>query len=683
MRNRIWNMALILGAILVVLTGCTNTSLASSEDPSDASLSALSVKGANLNCAFSGSTLSYTAIVDNSVTKAEIAATPKSGKSCIRWLPDPETTTLVEGPNQFDAVIVSPDGTVTRFYSVTVYRANCTATVLASVAGSTLDTDGAAISVYRDSLLVYSIRLFSNPQPLWLAEGTTYTIKAKAPGRAQGTQEDVTGASGLNVDLICQPLETSTFPAESPVFESFAYTTASDPSSATAPWTAIAAGSSIDFSTITFIRVVTSASTTIAATAWSGEGILMGIDDVPTFYTLGATAFSADASYSSASWDSTVSYMTATSYFDCTGIDLTSGSHSLDFVVYDRSNNRTQKDISVLNSEAPNTSGTDISACAYVSLAANFKIYGTNLDYLFSISAGSESTGGLESGAIYYRSAVSFKFMTKKTGGTDVPILGYKVYRSQDSGNTWKLIDTVNYGYLSTGASGVHTYYDIDSALSLGTDYRYKIVAFNDDTHSCESAATTAMHFLPAFTASLASPATKKTIDISTAYPDFTFTVSEPGLLDAGVSDYYYFAPVIRTKTGTIVYKARCIYVLATGDILFYYGSSAYSVASSLGLDPADYIAVDADTGRITLKAALFTDANLASYMNSASYSAMTLQSGVTYEWDLFGTYTGTASTNVASYFYKSGGGATSYSYADCYSNGQETLNGWFSFTVK
>lgn len=682
MRNRHGSMVLVLGAILLALAGCANGNLAGAAS-SDASLSDLEVRGAKLDRCFSGSTLEYSAIVANSVTKADILATPSCNGSWVKWLPDPATATLVEGPNVFTAVVNAPDGTTTTAYSVTIYRANCTATVLSSVAGSTLDVEGATLAIYRDSLLVYRTRLYSNPQPLWLAEGTTYTVKANATGRAQDTREDIVGAAGMNIDLVCQPLETTSFPVESPIFESFWYTTAANPTASDAPWNAIASGSWIDFSKVTYLKVVISASTTVASTAWSGEGVLLGIDDVPSFYTLGATTMAADPGYSTSSWDPTTSYLTATSYFDITGIDLTSGSHSLDFVMYDRSNNRSQRDISVVNSEAANTSGADLSADVFVGLAVNYKIYGTNLDYLFSITPSPRSIGGLESGPIYYRSAVSFKLMTAASGGANVPILGFKVFRSDDLGSTWKFLDTVNYGAPSTGVSGTHSYYDIDSALGLGTDYRYKVVAFTDDAHVKESAATNAMHFLPPFTASLATPTDRKTVDISSSYPDFTFTISAPGLLDPAVSDYYYFAPVIREKTGTIVYRARCIYRLATGDLLFYYGSNAYSVTNSLGLDPANYIAVDPASGTITLKAAFFTDPNLASYMNSATYAALELRSGVTYEWDLFGTYTGSASTNVASYFYKAGSGVTSYSYADCYSNGQQTLNGWYVFTVR
>lgn len=682
MRKRHGSMVLALGAILLALAGCANSNLAGAAS-SDASLASLEVRGARLDCSFSGSTMEYSAVVANSVTKADILATPSCGGSWIKWLPDPATTTLVEGPNPFTAVVSSPNGTTTKAYSVTIYRANCTATVLSSVAGSTLDAEGASLAIYRGSLLVYRTRLYSNPQPIWLAEDTTYTIKANAAGRAQSTREDVVGTAGANIDLVCQPIETTSFPAESPIFESFWYTTAADPTASDAPWYAVASGSWIDFSKVTYLKVKVNASTTVAATAWSGGGVLLGIDDVPSFYTLGATALAADPTYSTSSWDKTTTYLTAICYFDLTGINLTSGSHSLDFVMYDRSNNRTQRDIAVTNSEAADASGADLSADVFVGLAVNYKIYGTNLDYLFSITPSPRSIGGLESGPIYYRSGVSFKMMTAAAGGANVPILGFKVYRSEDLGSTWKYLDTVNYGALSTGASGTHTYYDIDSALGLGTEYRYKVVAFTDDAHSKESAATNPMHFLPPFTASLATPTNKGTVDISSSYLDLGFTVSDAGLLDKAVSDYYYFAPVIREKTGAIVYKARCIYRFATDDLLFYYGSNAYSVTNSLGLNPADYIAIDAATGTITLKAAFFTDPNLASYMNSATYAPLELKSGVTYEWDLFGTYTGSASTNVASYFYKAGSGVTSYSYADCYSNGQQTLNGWYAFTVK
>ena len=49
------------------------------------------------------------------------------------------------------------------------------------------------------------------------------------------------------------------------------------------------------------------------------------------------------------------------------------------------------------------------------------------------------------------------------------------------------------------------------------------------------------------------SSSDKASVDVGTNYPDFTYTVSDPSLLTSAIATSYYFAPVIRDKTGAEV----------------------------------------------------------------------------------------------------------------------------------
>lgn len=665
MKQKFWSLSLLVVSILV-LAGCPQPVTPKS---SVATLSNLSVTGYSLDKAFSSYVTTYTVVVDKNAKAVTVYATLTDSKAALTFSPNPSTYELLPGLNTFAATVTAEDGVTTKTYTLKVYKANATAEILDSVNGSKVDPDG-TIKVYSaDNTLLYSVPISNNPQPLWLGEGTVYTVKASPTGRAQSSKESVVGADGLNLIMISQRLDQNTFPAESPTIDTIAYT--ADGDATAAAWTTLNSGDSIDFSAVTFIKVTGSGKSDIDETSWAGFGIKMGIDQVPSIFT----GWAPDPDLSSSTYNHDTNTFTGTAIFDTRGGTFTSGDHELSFVIYDRANNRTERTLKVTNSLAI-TNGADISARYFVSLLGDFRIYGASREY-FGKEKSADGLNPLATGPVSYRVALTFKFQTATSGGADVPILGFKVYRSPDAGFTWSCVGTVNYGYLTIGSSGTHTYYDTDSALTTGISYLYKIVAFTDDTHTKESANIGPVWFLPPFTASLTSPANKSVGISATEIPTFKFTISDPRLWSQSVSDRYYFSPAIRKADGTYAYVGYFYYRFSDSRLAFsFVGDSNWYVFSAS--DTAELVSFDPATGEVSLSPDLFN-----ADTNFATGADMVLESGVTYYWDMFGNYSGSASTNTASYFYKAGTNCTSRSYADVYQNGQQTLNGWFSFTVE
>ncbi len=657
----------IVTAVALMMVACPQPTNSPS---TDATLESLTVAGYTMDKTFTSDVMAYTVVVDEAVTSVTMTATTTDDNASVVWDKNPSTTTLNTGPNVFIATVTAEDGTTTKSYTVTVYKANASVEILDSVNGSRVAAGG-TIYVYSAGSLLYSVPFSANPRPVWLGADSVYTVKASPTGRAQSSKENITGADNLKLTMICQKLDQSTFPAESPTIDSIAYTTASDPTAGATTWTSIASGDTVDFSTVNYVRLIASGKSEMDETSWAGFGIKMGIDQTPSVFS----GDFPDSSLSSSSYDSAKDIFTGTAIFDCSGMSVTRGKHTVSFVIYDRANNRVERNLTVTNSSA-NSGGSDISADYFQSLSADMRIYGVTREY-FKQKASTSGLTALPSGSISYRTAITFKLQTASSGGSAVPILGFKVLRSEDDGSTWDQVGAVNYGSLSTGSSGTHTFYDTDSQLTTDVGYTYKIIAFTDDDHTKESEEMGPVQFLPPFTASLSAPANKsKEIDASDL-PKFEFTISDASLWDPTVSDRFYFSPVIRKADGTYVYWGLFYYIFSSNKLAFYYpaGGGWYTFNTTA---TAGYLSFDSSSGTVSIDPSLFN-----SYTNYATGADLALDSGVTYEWDIFGSYTGSSSTNTAAYFQKSGTTYISRSYADVYQNGQQTLNGWFSFTVK
>lgn len=637
----------------------------------DNNLTALSVSGYSLDQVFSATTLAYNVYLPAGLNSATLSATAATGSTAIYTS---AVDTSVAGPKDVYIVVSNTDpSNVSKTYKVTFWCQGVTAqaSILDSVNGCYLPvSSGITINVYTGSSTVPSqtVTATSNPQNLTLASGSNYRITANSSGRAQGTVEEAT--VGTKALLICHELEQSTFPATSPTIGSFQYTNASDPTDTEATWTSISSGVSIDLSTVTYYRIAVSGYSNIEPTSWSGFGVKLGIDQSPSIFTGNA------AVYSEQSYDTEFGLFSTTSIFPA--IPASTGTHTLNIVVYDRSGNRVARDVKIVNTASANSAGSDISADTFVNLLADYRSYGVTRDY-FGKGSSVNALILPASGAASYRASVSFKFMTAASGGSNVPILGFRVERSDD-GSSFVQVGDVNYGDLSAGSAGTHTFYDDDSNLTTGVSYIYRVTAYTDDTHT-KIASTGSLKILPAHTASLVYPANKGTIDVASGNPDFAYSISDPSLWAAAVSDRYYFAPLIRSKDGNIVFYGEFVYVFASNSLNFRNGNSYSPVVENFGGSIEDYITFAA--GTVTLKAALFIDAT--NWWNGVTPS---FTKGATYEWDIFGQYAGSGSLGgssnmTASWFQKSGANAISKSLADVYQNGQETLNGWFSFTAK
>jgi hypothetical protein len=350
-------------------------------------------------------------------------------------------------------------------------------------------------------------------------------------------------------------------------------------------------------------------------------------------------------------------------------------------VVYDRANNRVEKTVAVNVTSAPGA-GADISTCDFSAINADVRTYGVSREY-FSVKGGSLACvrGTPQNGTSYYIN-ITFKFLTPTSSNQG--LLGFKVLRSTDGGNNYVESGSVNYGKLST--TSTHSFYDVTPAMQTGVQYVYKIIAYTDAAHKKESVPFT-VSMLPTFTASLVAPvhgAQNVTFDNTAGTgPDFTFSISTTTPWNKDLSDYFFFAPIIKDKVGNILFYGEFRYAFATDALYFKYGTRYYDVVKNFGGSLSDYMRYD--NGKITFTSMLLS----IGYANMWNGLPISYASGLTYEWDVFGSYD-PMKGNLASpsamnpcYFQKTTGVVLSRSFADAYQNGNQTLNGWFEFTVQ
>jgi len=128
-----------------------------------------------------------------------------------------------------------------------------------------------------------------------------------------------------------------TFPAEAPIIESFSWTesTGADISdtdtleSSNVVWNEFSDGQTFDNDT-KIIRVVAKAKSMMDPTSWAGNGIQLGIDEIPSWFT-GYLPDNFDWNY-----DSATQYFTADAYFAIpNGFQISGGNHALTTVIYE------------------------------------------------------------------------------------------------------------------------------------------------------------------------------------------------------------------------------------------------------------------------------------------------------------------------------------------------------------
>jgi hypothetical protein len=655
---------------------------------SNAYLSDLRIEGATLDETFSRGKTDYTAFLSSSLSSAKIVAVAEDSKATISYNANP--LTLLTGENTARITVKAEDGTE-KTYTITIWRGNTSINTLDSVAGSYL-TQTIKYNVYKNGNLQYIIKKgLAENQPLYLDPSATYKLIASAEKRASSSIENYHySATSDPIYLVCQKLEMSTYPAEAPSITSLAWT--SDESAdindldslKESNWHEFSDGDEINISSLNIVRVIAKAKSEMDATSWAGQGIMLGVDEVPSYFA-GLYPNNADSSY-----DNTTGYFTGEAYFGpLAGLQIADGEHQICAVVYDRSSNRVERSVSVTSISGP-SSGVNLKSNYNIyDLYVEARTYGVSRQY-YGARKSPEAMQALDSGPASYRIWLSF-YVQKNSNNLDQPILGFRVYRSENGGSSYKYLATVNYGY---PVSGQHTYYDWDGALRPEKSYKYKITAFTDSNNNHDLSESSApIQLLAPYTISLTSPADGAKLSSGTI-PTLKFRLSETSLWSSDKSDGFAFMPAIRKKTGETIFCGMYMYDMES-DMLSYWDMPDWNWKEIVKTDSetlSDYFTFNKGTGEITLKqAALIADANL------YSAGAPVLSAGVTYEWDIFGWWSdgndpGNSENVDPPCFFKEETAhdsryrsiySESYSFSDSYEDGMDALNGWFELIAE
>ena len=152
--------------------------------------------------------------------------------------------------------------------------------------------------------------------------------------------------------------------------------------------------------------------------------------------------------------------------------------------------------------------------------------------------------------------------------------------------------------------------------------------------------------------------------------------------------------PAIRKKTGETIYCGMYMYDIKSDGLSYWdiQDSNWKEIIRTAEETLSDYFAFDKQKGEITLKpAALIANANL------YAAGAPVLSAGVTYEWDIFGNWSGGYDPGNSEYvdppcFFKEDTAidslgrriySESYSFSDSYEDGMDALNGWFELIAE
>jgi len=675
-----YRILVLFGSFL--LFGCPLT-----PKSSNAYLLDLQIEGATLDETFSRDKTIYNAFLPNSSSSAKIVAVAEDPKATISYNAN---LALSTGENTARITVKAEDGTQ-KTYTITIWRGNTSINTLDSVAGSYL-TQTIKYNIYKNDNLQYTIKKgLAENQPLYLDPSATYKLIASAEKRASSSIENYHYSESSDpIYLVCQKLEMSTFPAEAPSIISLAWT--GDDSAdidvlaslKSSTWQEFRDGDEIDISSLKIVRVIAKAKSEMDATSWAGQGIMLGVDEVPSYFA-GLYPNNADSNY-----DNTTGYFTGEAYFGpLEGLQIADGEHQICAVVYDRSSNRVQRNVTVTSIFGP-SSGVDLSSDYNIrNLYVEARTYGVSRQY-YGAKKSPEAMKALDSGPASYRVWLSF-YVWNNSDNSNQSILGFRVYRSEEGDSSYKYLATVNYGY---PVSGQHTYDDIDPSLIPGKSYKYKITAFTDSENGHDLSEFSApVKLLTPYTLSLTSPADGAKLG-SGSIPTLKFELSETSLWDSWKSDGFAFMPAIRKKTGETIFCGMYMYDIKSDGLSYWdiQDSNWKEIVRTAEETLSDYFAFDKQKGEITLKpAALIANANL------YAAGAPVLSAGVTYEWDIFGNWSGGYDPGNSEYvdppcFFKEDTAidslgrriySESYSFSDSYEDGMDALNGWFELIAE
>lgn len=441
----------------------------------------------------------------------------------------------------------------------------------------------------------------------------------------------------------------------------------------------VQAGSALTTEGETFLVVRVDGENAIDATAWSGNGVSIGIDIAPSVFN----EFLASAKSEVTPEDDAYAY--GYEYvFDLSGYEYAAGDHELVIVAYDVANNRAELRLPITIAAVTGEEVADLSGLAISNLLVDLRSYGVSREYFSKDGSSTDAMTQVAGANVSYRGALSFTLL-KDDLKTAQAIRGFRVLRSTD-GVTYSLVGTQNYGFLYAPSKGVHSYFDADSKLKPGVLYYYKVVAFSSADSSVTSNVAKALVYAP-YTATLVSPALGADVAVDEATevgPAFSFSISDTSLWDAAKSDYFYFSIYVRQKAGALSYYGNFRYVFATSSFQFRYGASTwYNFEDAYGGANGDFMSYAA--GVISAPSFL----TFLGYTNYATAAAADWQEGTTYEWDVITAYDAT-NGHTPAYFSKvhyADDGTTAIgttkTYADAISTGGSTTNGALEFTAE
>lgn len=694
-----YGLALALIAILA-LTGCPTpvpTPVPTNAEPStlslndEARLGSIAVKEGDtslrLSPLFDSNTLAYTAGVTSNATEVTMTVSPVDAHFSSVTINDVDVTATLSatiilsgGTTTATIVVTAEDATTTKTYTVDIIKAAgqtvpLTLQVVESVNGTKLGDVGYSVLNSSGDSLTTGTTDENGVATIDLAPNQYVTVVTSKNGYATCTSQMVWIDALGNSSMIAvnQKLGMTTKPA-GPTMISGLYLSRQDNLLDMTSIDPTDSNFILSLNGKTYLILKFVSQNSIEATAWSGFGAKLGIDKIPTTFDGIDGALLSTQKTTEYSGFNYISYY----LFDLSDMEITPGQHSMTVVAYDVANNRLQSTVPFRLAPPTFTGATIPSTAAFSNISVDIRAYPLSRGYFgkkndVTINALSQYKGN----DISYRAAVSFKLLD---GTNNVAIRGFDVFRSTNGTNFTK-VGTVNYGALSTGSSGTHTYYDTDSALEAGTTYYYKIRAFTDSANYKESDGTARAKLMAPFQANLTAPLNQTSFDYNptspnTSIPDFVFTISNTDLWSSAESDYFYFFLTIKEKSGDLKYIGRFRYNFAQSRFDCKVGNTSWFKLTSLGLDPGD---INYSNGNITIKPAVL----LEGLSNAATGAAIEFEEGVTYEWDIRGDLKVlNKSSNHPAYFEKAYTGGVSRSYADVYSTGANTINGAFEFYV-
>ncbi len=647
----------------------------------DATLGSLAVTTAEdvrLSPLFEPSKYDYSAAVPSATATVTVSVQPTvaTTTAAINGVAGLSRSVTLSGANTTVTVVATAETGVQKTYTlevVKIYAATVPVSflVVESINGTVVD--GVDIEAFDDAgASAGTATTVAGYATLNLAPSETYSIVSSKAGQAQSRREGVyvDALVANKVTLVNQKLGMIEKPAVAPLSLGLYVSRLGDLSD----MTPFDPSLPLDTTGTTYLIADLVAANGLEATAWSGFGAKLDFDRMPTTfngiegYLLG-TGANLDA-------DTMATHpVNSTFLFDLSDAEYSGGTHTLDLVAYDVANNRYELAIPV--QLVANGAGTDLSAATVSNLLVDIRSYPVSRGFFgkdggVSIQALDPYLGTTD---VSYRTQLTFKVLDG--AAANVGIRGFEVLRSDDYGISYESIGTQSYGYLSTGASGVHTYFDADSGLEEGTTYFYRVKAFTDAANTLLSGSAGSKVMAPV-SASLVGPSNRGTVPFGVDIdgyafgPQYTFSISDPSLWNAAEADFFYFALTVNEKAGPYAYYGRFRYNFATS---VFEALNAYT-GTWLNLGPNGNLISYAD-GTITL---LYGGYVVFIYQTNlitgapAEYTA-----GTAYEWDIVGDL----SAGHPAWFEKTfSWGGVAKSYVDGYSEGADTANGRFEFVA-